>query len=207
MNAHTYTVALHDPRGATRYRNDGAANPAMAAKETARCHMLVPNTRMWVAEGTVQPHEEAEYAEYVVGADCTVVWTNRKEHVAAQDRRSAAAALRQALAANADRLAEIEEKKHLLDNEAARLKERVQLARTGVNIALGEAMTPELLDLLLPQHGRTSCSDADLANGFMSNGHGSPPRCNRCAMLQLMSGAAAPDDVTVTLNIDTQAER
>lgn len=44
-----------------------------------------------------------------------------------------------------------------------------------------------VVDLLFPEHGRTSCSDENLANGFESNGHHEPPRCARCALLELLN--------------------
>lgn len=45
-----------------------------------------------------------------------------------------------------------------------------------------------ILGFLAPEHGRTSCSDEALSNGFGSNGLNSPPRCIRCALLQIFKG-------------------
>lgn len=50
--------------------------------------------------------------------------------------------------------------------------------------ALIARMTHELVDVIAPLHGRTSCSDADLTNGFRGSGF-SVPRCNRCALLEM----------------------
>jgi hypothetical protein len=47
---------------------------------------------------------------------------------------------------------------------------------------------PELLTLLAPEHGRSSCSDTQLNNGFNSaTAHTgrTAPRCLRCALLEL----------------------
>jgi len=49
---------------------------------------------------------------------------------------------------------------------------------------------PELVNLLAPEHDRTSCSDENLANGFDSatkcTGR-TAPRCIRCALLELLN--------------------
>jgi hypothetical protein len=50
------------------------------------------------------------------------------------------------------------------------------------------AANPELLELLAPEHGRTSCTDTDLNNGFDSATKSTgriAPRCLRCALLEL----------------------
>lgn len=57
----------------------------------------------------------------------------------------------------------------------------------------------ELVDLLYPEHDRTSCSDGDVDNGFsfvMDNwriiteklDRSYHPRCRRCALLEIISG-------------------
>lgn len=40
---------------------------------------------------------------------------------------------------------------------------------------------PYVIEVLAPKHVRTSCSDADVANGFSGD---DLPRCIRCALLQ-----------------------
>jgi len=56
----------------------------------------------------------------------------------------------------------------------------------------------ELIDILQPEHGRTSCSDNNLCNGFYSAGgkrgdlgHG---RCSRCMLLEILNGEEVPKD-------------
>lgn len=57
--------------------------------------------------------------------------------------------------------------------------------------------TKELVDLLYPEHDRTSCSDEDISNGFswkydewsvktdeLSDKY--LPRCRRCALLEII---------------------
>lgn len=45
------------------------------------------------------------------------------------------------------------------------------------------------IDLIMPEHGYTSCSDENTCNGFYSyDGVDWLPRCTRCAYLELISG-------------------
>lgn len=51
-------------------------------------------------------------------------------------------------------------------------------------------LTPALAQILLdhtPEHGRTSCSDASLNNGYGSSS-GDWPRCERCLLLEVVQG-------------------
>lgn len=43
------------------------------------------------------------------------------------------------------------------------------------------------IDLIVPEHERTSCSDNNIVNGFGST-DSYLPRCNRCAFLELLLG-------------------
>lgn len=55
-------------------------------------------------------------------------------------------------------------------------------------------LTPEMIDLLFPEHGRTSCSDEHKDNAFTikkPDGRVEGPRCNRCFML-VHKGALDP---------------
>ena len=47
------------------------------------------------------------------------------------------------------------------------------------------AIVLKVIDVLHPDHDRTSCSDTNLDNGWGSNGIDSHPRCIRCAILEL----------------------
>lgn len=58
---------------------------------------------------------------------------------------------------------------------------------------LKETLTFATIFGLAPRHGRTNCSDENLANGFGSNGAGKEPLCNRCALLQLARKTADPE--------------
>ena len=51
-------------------------------------------------------------------------------------------------------------------------------------------LTPELAQILLdstPEHGRTSCSDTAIDNGYGSSS-GNWPRCERCLLLEVVQG-------------------
>lgn len=66
-------------------------------------------------------------------------------------------------------------------DEEARLEEERSNARIARVKALVELMTakPELRDVLVPNHTRTSCSDANPTN---------VGRCDRCTMLEARTG-------------------
>lgn len=46
-----------------------------------------------------------------------------------------------------------------------------------------DILTREIIDLLWPEHDRTSCDDADLQNSYVPDAAGGQPRCNRCYAL------------------------
>ena len=52
---------------------------------------------------------------------------------------------------------------------------------------LQSVLTMDIIDALMPTHGRTSCSNQDPSNGFGSNGMYDQPRCNKCALIELMN--------------------
>jgi hypothetical protein len=45
-------------------------------------------------------------------------------------------------------------------------------------------ITLDMVDVLAPEHYRTSCSDDDIVNGFNSSEYGA--RCTRCALLEVV---------------------
>lgn len=59
-----------------------------------------------------------------------------------------------------------------------------------------EMTAKELIDILRPEHDRTSCSDEDRNNSFYSRlGH--PDwygRCTRCMWLDIADGVELPED-------------
>jgi hypothetical protein len=55
--------------------------------------------------------------------------------------------------------------------------------------------------LLYPLHDRTSCADNNLNNGFRMDTR-TLPRCNRCALLQIVGGTEIPEGIMITLNIE-----
>jgi hypothetical protein len=84
------------------------------------------------------------------------------------------------------------------------LKRKAELLRKAETYA--ERLTYELrqqpnaVDILAPEHGRTSCADACVVNGFSD---GRFPRCNRCALLQIIRGEVAwPVEFVLYVNVD-----
>lgn len=54
----------------------------------------------------------------------------------------------------------------------------------------------ELINIICPEHSRTSCSDNNLSNGWalelIELGY-NPYRCTRCALLQIANGDKTPE--------------
>ncbi len=52
----------------------------------------------------------------------------------------------------------------------------------------------EFIDLVVPEHGRTSCSDEDRSNGFFTRGNGDKwhGRCTRCMYLEILDEGVVP---------------
>lgn len=74
-------------------------------------------------------------------------------------------------------------------------KTQAMLAEHQRCLALCQKLTPEFVNSLAPEHCRTSCSDSNLSNGFYSRGNGTP-RCQRCALLEALSGESPPPELT-----------
>jgi len=45
----------------------------------------------------------------------------------------------------------------------------------------------ELIDIVSPEHGRTSCNDNCISNGLYLEGDRLRSRCTRCALLEIES--------------------
>ncbi len=63
----------------------------------------------------------------------------------------------------------------------------------------------ELINIICPEHSRTSCSDENIGNGFFLESENDFeynttiskkyfPRCGRCALLQIANGKATDDN-------------
>lgn len=92
-----------------------------------------------------------------------------------------------------------------LKNEVARrtvLKAFDQRVRNLTNAKLWSNMSQKVIDICAPEHGRTSCSDQNAVNGWGSNGQDQPPRCVRCALLELIRGGKIPPNFRVTFQIE-----
>jgi hypothetical protein len=63
----------------------------------------------------------------------------------------------------------------------------------------------EFIDLICPEHSRTSCSDDNIGNGFYLKNDSDTidekyyPRCNRCALLEIENGTIYLSDANVQL--------
>jgi hypothetical protein len=62
----------------------------------------------------------------------------------------------------------------------------------------------ELINIIAPEHERTSCSDEDLNNGFYSNDNNT--RCGRCTLLEILKKGKLPNSHTglIIFNIDNK---
>lgn len=65
------------------------------------------------------------------------------------------------------------------------IKGQLQALRDQRSLDLAKLLTREIVDALVPEHGRTSCSDTDLCNGYAA-GAGSTCRCSRCFLLTVL---------------------
>lgn len=85
--------------------------------------------------------------------------------------------------------------------ELARRKEEKRQARIDANNKklelLRKVLTREMLDALLPEHGRTSCSDDNRVNGFRCH----RVRCTRCALLDFLEDEYTPSSQELVVNI------
>lgn len=54
--------------------------------------------------------------------------------------------------------------------------------------------------LLVPEHDRTSCSDADVCNDHVN---GESPRCVRCALLAMTASGENYDDLIARISLST----
>jgi hypothetical protein len=66
-------------------------------------------------------------------------------------------------------------------------------------------VTREWVDLFVPEHGRTSCNDADTQNGYVSeaaNGEISLPRCTRCYLLNNLLNNMNQLDNRLEINVE-----
>ncbi len=51
----------------------------------------------------------------------------------------------------------------------------------------------KFINIICPEHNRTSCSDDNVTNGFYS-GDGWHGRCSRCMYLEIANGIELPKD-------------
>lgn len=54
--------------------------------------------------------------------------------------------------------------------------------------------TLEFINIICPEHDRTSCSDENISNGFYTRGNKWYGRCTRCMYLQIINGEELPKD-------------
>lgn len=62
-----------------------------------------------------------------------------------------------------------------------------------------------VLLLMVPEHGRTSCSDENPQNYYTTVGRGGHPRCQRCCLLRTVADKQWPDGQThAQINIEVK---
>jgi hypothetical protein len=98
------------------------------------------------------------------------------------------------------RIANAERERGELEREIQR---RENMARLERHTELRALLKPEIINALVPEHERTSCSDADLRNGF----NGEIVRCARCALLEALNGGCFDVDYDVTVIFNIQKAR
>lgn len=82
-------------------------------------------------------------------------------------------------------------------DEAAHQKQRAHEAQHSRQAEIEAQIISDLTDevndadieIIIPDHERTSCSDTEVYNGWNTRSDGGP-RCKRCALLQSLEGSA-----------------
>lgn len=64
---------------------------------------------------------------------------------------------------------------------------------------------PDLVNVLQPNHSCTNCSDGNLINGFKSSDV--PPRCSRCALLEVVDHNGGEDMIDYKINLTFECDR
>ncbi len=96
----------------------------------------------------------------------------------------------------------IDDLKTELHRREVEKKEKRAKALLDLQMRQAKALTMEFIDVFLPQHGRTSCSDKNTINGWGSNSMTDPPRCNRCAAIELMNNTIPDGEFILRLSIE-----
>ena len=92
------------------------------------------------------------------------------------------------------RLTELNVELKRREDEAAEVAHQLRIARNG-RILKNKGV---LLDLL--EHGRSSCSDENPANGYMTRDY-PHPRCNKCALIELNEWNLGDVEIELNCNI------
>lgn len=88
----------------------------------------------------------------------------------------------------------IEEKNRRLDKER-----REKLDRLNVWVS---TLTRPAIDIMVPEHGRTSCSDTNTINGWGSRENSI--RCTRCFLLNLLDSGVYYPTTPCTISVSVQ---
>lgn len=94
----------------------------------------------------------------------------------------------------------LEDQKRVIEQELHERKVEQQKAEREVKRLFWKRISElprEVIDVIAPDHGRTSCDDENLDNGVGSIRNGrNAPRCTRCLLLELLTGyAATPEEL------------
>lgn len=102
-----------------------------------------------------------------------------------KDKMAAATAKKEAADREAEALqARVREACAVRDAAEARAKTADEQIRAARDEALVSILTPEVVDILAPEHGRRSCSDQDTRNDYDG--------CARCALLGALTTKTMP---------------
>lgn len=86
-------------------------------------------------------------------------------------------------------LESLQQREAALESELKTLQETIKgqlyKLRDQRCLDLAKLLTREIVDALVPEHGRTSCSDTDLSNGYAARA-GDSCRCSRCFLLTVL---------------------
>lgn len=88
----------------------------------------------------------------------------------------------------------VTELKKRLSQEEQHLKTMKTAKRLERQEKLREVLSPELIDALTPNHGRTSCDDEHLQNAESG-------RCNRCVLLMANKTGDFDAEIDIEVNV------
>lgn len=87
-----------------------------------------------------------------------------------------------------EHVAKVEALRKQLQVEERALATEIEVLREARNAALFDVLSDRVIDVLVPEHSRTSCSDDNLSNSHDA-------RCARCTLLKAQTDGYLPSNV------------